>query len=70
MDLKQNVVLQAWGVRKITLIDHGKVSTSSPLRQSLYKSKDCGEYKALAAVKRLAKIFPAMVIKVSYVKFL
>ncbi|KAK4399214.1 Ubiquitin-like modifier-activating enzyme atg7 [Sesamum angolense] len=55
------VLLQAWGVRKITLVDSGKVSMSNPLRQSLYTLDDClngGEFKAKAAVTSLARIFP------------
>ncbi|GKG36766.1 ubiquitin-like modifier-activating enzyme ATG7 isoform X1, partial [Tanacetum coccineum] len=53
----------AWGVRKITLVDSGKVSMSNPLRQSLYTLEDCldgGDLKALAAVKSLKRIFPAV----------
>ncbi|KAL0398478.1 UNVERIFIED_CONTAM: Ubiquitin-like modifier-activating enzyme atg7 [Sesamum radiatum] len=56
-------MLMAWGVRKITLVDSGKVSMSNPLRQSLYTLDDClngGEFKAKAAVKSLARIFPAV----------
>lgn len=55
---------QAWGVRKITLLDSGKVSMSNPLRQSLYTLDDClngGEFKAVAAVRSLKRIFPAVV---------
>ncbi|EYU28077.1 hypothetical protein ABFS82_13G097300 [Erythranthe guttata] len=56
-------MLMAWGVRKITLLDSGKVAMSNPLRQSLYTLDDClngGELKAEAAVKSLKKIFPAV----------
>ncbi|XP_051128943.1 ubiquitin-like modifier-activating enzyme atg7 [Andrographis paniculata] len=56
-------MLMAWGVRKITLLDNGKVSMSNPLRQSLYTLDDClngGEYKAVAAVRSLKKIYPAV----------
>lgn len=62
--MKSIVQLQAWGVRKITLLDSGKVSMSNPLRQSLYTLDDClngGNYKALAAVQSLKRIFPAVV---------
>ncbi|CAI0557908.1 unnamed protein product [Linum tenue] len=55
--------LMAWGVRKITLLDNGKVAMSNPLRQSLYTFDDClngGKYKALAAVTSLQRIFPAV----------
>lgn len=56
-------MLMAWGVRKITLVDSGRVAMSNPLRQSLYTLDDClngGEYKATAAVKSLSRIFPAV----------
>ncbi|RVW18862.1 Ubiquitin-like modifier-activating enzyme atg7 [Vitis vinifera] len=56
-------MLMAWGVRKITLLDNGKVAMSNPLRQSLYTLDDClngGEFKALAAVNSLKRIFPAV----------
>ncbi|GJV56476.1 ubiquitin-like modifier-activating enzyme ATG7 [Tanacetum coccineum] len=47
-----NKSIVAWGVRKITLVDSGKVVMSNPLRQSLYNLEDCldgGDLKALAA---------------------
>ncbi|KAJ8558426.1 hypothetical protein K7X08_005192 [Anisodus acutangulus] len=47
-------MLMAWGVRKITLVDSGKVSMSNPIRQSLYVLDDClngGKFKAVAAVE-------------------
>lgn len=56
-------MLMAWGVRKITLLDSGKVAMSNPLRQSLYTLEDClngGDFKATAAVKSLERIFPAV----------
>lgn len=56
-------MLMAWGVRKITLVDSGRVSMSNPLRQSLYTLDDClngGEYKVTAAVKSLTRIYPAV----------
>ncbi|XP_050368472.1 ubiquitin-like modifier-activating enzyme atg7 [Argentina anserina] len=56
-------MLMAWGVRKITLVDNGRVAMSNPLRQSLYTLDDClngGEFKAVAAVNSLNKIFPAV----------
>ncbi|CAO2823538.1 unnamed protein product [Amaranthus hypochondriacus] len=55
--------LMAWGVRKITLIDNGKVAMSNPLRQSLYTLEDClngGQFKAVAAERSLKSIFPAV----------
>lgn len=57
-------------MRKITLIDSGKVSMSNPLRQSLYTLDDClsgGKFKAEAAAESLKRIFPAVVIKFSNV---
>ncbi|CAN1229887.1 Ubiquitin-like modifier-activating enzyme atg7 [Linum grandiflorum] len=57
------LLLGAWGVRKITLVDNGRVAMSNPLRQSLYTFDDClngGDFKALAAVKSLQRIFPAV----------
>ncbi|KAL8130334.1 hypothetical protein V2J09_019489 [Rumex salicifolius] len=56
-------LLMAWGIRKITLVDSGRVSMSNPLRQSLYGFDDClngGEYKAVAAENSLKRIFPAV----------
>ncbi|CAK9152601.1 unnamed protein product [Ilex paraguariensis] len=56
-------MLMAWGVRKITLLDSGKVAMSNPLRQSLYTLDDCldgGHFKATAAVRSLKRIFPAV----------
>ncbi|XP_027354377.1 ubiquitin-like modifier-activating enzyme atg7 isoform X1 [Abrus precatorius] len=56
-------MLMAWGVRKITLLDNGRVAMSNPLRQSLYTLDDClngGEFKATAAVESLKRIFPAV----------
>ncbi|XP_071928371.1 ubiquitin-like modifier-activating enzyme atg7 isoform X2 [Coffea arabica] len=53
-------LLMAWGFRKITMLDSGKVAISNPLRQSLYTLDDCGEFKAIAAVRSLNRIFPAV----------
>lgn len=53
----------AWGVRRITLLDNGRVAMSNPLRQSLYTLDDChngGDFKATAAVRSLQRIFPAV----------
>lgn len=55
---------QAWGVRKITLLDSGRVAMSNPVRQSLYTFEDClngGDLKAVAAARSLKHIFPAVV---------
>ena len=52
-------VLLGWGVRKITLVDYGKVSYSNPVRQSLFTLDDChgsGRPKAEAAATALESI--------------
>jgi ubiquitin-like modifier-activating enzyme ATG7 len=54
--------LLGWGVRKITLLDSGRVAFSNPVRQSLYTFEDCldgGRPKAEAAAEALAKVFPS-----------
>lgn len=51
--------LLGWGVRKITLVDSGRVSYSNPVRQSLFGVDDCkdgGRYKAIAAAESLVKV--------------
>ncbi|PKA58316.1 Ubiquitin-like modifier-activating enzyme atg7 [Apostasia shenzhenica] len=56
-------MLMAWGVRKITLLDGGRVAMSNPVRQSLYTFEDClngGELKAITAARSLKSIFPAV----------
>ncbi|VEU20975.1 DEKNAAC101884 [Brettanomyces naardenensis] len=53
--------LLAWGVRKITFLDNGKVSFSNPVRQPLYNFEDClegGHNKAETAAINLKKVFP------------
>lgn len=55
--------LMAWGVRNITFVDSGKVSFSNPVRQPLFRFKDCldgGAFKAIAAAEELNAIFPGM----------
>ncbi len=54
---------KAWGVKKITFVDNGKVSYSNPVRQSLYTFEDCAlkdNFKAKIAAGRLQKIYPAV----------
>ena len=58
------VPCQGWGIRKITLVDSGRVSFSNPVRQPLFEFDDCldgGKPKAEAAAARLRKIFPGVV---------
>ncbi|KAK1294119.1 Ubiquitin-like modifier-activating enzyme atg7 [Acorus calamus] len=55
-------LLMSWGVRKITLLDNGRVSMSNLLRQNLYSFDDCvaGDMKAVAAVKGLKRSLPSV----------
>ncbi|KAG7837846.1 hypothetical protein KL942_004258 [Ogataea angusta] len=53
--------LLAWGVRKITFVDNGKVSFSNPVRQPLFEFIDCidgGKPKAETAAENMKRIFP------------
>ncbi|KAG7746782.1 hypothetical protein KL912_003911 [Ogataea haglerorum] len=53
--------LLAWGVRKITFVDNGKVSFSNPVRQPLFDFIDCidgGKPKAETAAENMKRIFP------------
>jgi hypothetical protein len=55
--------LLGWGVRKITLVDNGRVSFSNPVRQSLFTFADSlngGRFKAEAAAEALRAIFPGV----------
>ncbi|KAH9978355.1 E1-like protein-activating [Russula compacta] len=55
--------LMGWGVRKITLVDSGRVSFSNPVRQPLFEFDDClhgGRPKAEAAAERLKRISPGV----------
>jgi len=54
--------LVAWGIKKITFVDNGKVSYSNPARQSLYEFEDAREakFKALAAAEKIRKIAPGV----------
>lgn len=53
--------LLAWGVRRISLVDNGRVSYSNPVRQSLFTHEDCldgGRAKAETAAMRAKEICP------------
>lgn len=55
--------LMGWGVRRITLVDNGRVSFSNPVRQTLFTFQDCvggGRHKAMAAAESLKLIFPGV----------
>ena len=55
---------QAWGVRKITLVDSSTVSFSNPVRQPLFEFEDSlhgGKPKAQAAAAALKRIYPGVV---------
>ena len=50
--------LTAAGVGTIGIIDHDRIDQSNLQRQVLYTMEDIGEYKALTAQRRLAKLNP------------
>ncbi|KAI9510094.1 hypothetical protein F5148DRAFT_1182407 [Russula earlei] len=55
--------LMGWGIRKVTLVDSGRVSFSNPVRQPLFEFEDClhgGRPKAEAAAERLQRIYPGV----------
>lgn len=52
--------LMAWGVRKITFVDSGHVSSSNPVRQPLFEFGDVGKNKATAAAEAVKRVFPLM----------
>ncbi|KAJ2262087.1 Autophagy protein 7 [Coemansia sp. RSA 376] len=55
--------LLAWGVRRMTFVDSGRVSFSNPARQPLYDfsdSLDGGRPKAEAAADAMRRIFPGV----------
>ncbi|KAK6204610.1 uncharacterized protein RJT21DRAFT_117058 [Scheffersomyces amazonensis] len=58
--------LMAWGIKEITFVDNGRVSYSNPVRQPLFKFRDCfsddgqGEWKALQAAQALTEIYPGV----------
>lgn len=55
--------LLGWGVRKITLVDSGRVSFSNPVRQPLFEFNDCtegGKHKAVQAAAMLKRIYPGV----------
>ncbi|GJM93912.1 hypothetical protein PR202_ga10507 [Eleusine coracana subsp. coracana] len=53
-------LLITWGVRKLTVVDHGYVATSDLVKQSLYIDKDCGVPRATAIIPRLKERCPAV----------
>jgi len=62
-------LLVGWGVSKITFVDCGKVSHSSPLRQNLFTLADAeaASFKAEAAAMRLREIVPSTLLDVQSV---
>lgn len=50
--------LLGWGIYDITFVDHGTVSNSNPVRQSLFGYDDVGKPKAKTASESLKKIYP------------
>ena len=53
--------MQDCGVRKLTVVDSGRVVVSNLARQSLYTSDDRGAPKATAIVKHLVERCPSVV---------
>ncbi|GJN18383.1 hypothetical protein PR202_gb05540 [Eleusine coracana subsp. coracana] len=53
-------LLITWGVRKLTVVDHGYVATSDLVKQSLYIDKDCGVPRATAIIPHLKERCPAV----------
>ncbi|KAG2599054.1 ubiquitin-like modifier-activating enzyme atg7 isoform X2 [Panicum virgatum] len=53
-------ILMDCGVRKLTVVDSGRVVVSNLARQSLYTSDDCGAPKATAIVKHLVERCPSV----------
>lgn len=58
-------LLLGWGLKKMTLVDSGKISMSNPARQSLFTFQDSlgGENKAKVAARNLSSIYPSIVRK-------
>tara|TARA_Y100000590_G_scaffold387439_1_gene461026 strand:- start:970 stop:2772 length:1803 start_codon:yes stop_codon:yes gene_type:complete len=52
--------LISWGIKHITFLDNGTVSTSNPMRQSLYLHKHIGKPKATTASLQLKEILPSI----------
>ena len=54
--------LIAWGVRRVTFVDNGRISFSNPVRQSLFTFEDArqGLAKAPTAARRLGEITPGL----------
>jgi ubiquitin-like modifier-activating enzyme ATG7 len=52
--------LMAWGVRKMTFLDGGRVALSNPVRQTLFTHADAaaGRPKALAAAEAVRAVMP------------
>ena len=53
--------MQDCGVRKLTVVDSGRVVVSNLARQSLYTSDDRGAPKATAILKHLVERCPSVV---------
>lgn len=51
-------LLLGWGVRKITLVDNGRIAASNPARQTLFRWDDIGKPKAITAAAHLCEIVP------------
>jgi molybdopterin-synthase adenylyltransferase len=54
------LTLASAGVGRLVLVDDDAVETSNLNRQPLFAESDVGERKAVAAARRLARLFPAV----------
>jgi len=61
VSLWRKPTLQDCGVRKLTVVDSGRVVVSNLARQSLYTSDDRGAPKATAILKHLVERCPSVV---------
>jgi molybdopterin-synthase adenylyltransferase len=57
------LVLASSGVGKLVVVDDDAVETSNLARQVLFGEADLGERKAVAAARRLARLFPSLAVE-------
>jgi len=57
------LVLASSGVGKLVVVDDDAVETSNLARQVLFGEADLGERKAVAAARRLARLFPSVAVE-------
>ncbi|MFL5270730.1 MAG: HesA/MoeB/ThiF family protein, partial [Anaeromyxobacteraceae bacterium] len=57
------LVLASSGVGKLVVVDDDAVETSNLARQVIFGEADLGERKAVAAARRLARLFPSVAVE-------